>query len=72
MKYSVLLCLILGLFLGTYQGYLAIWNDGKCKPASVLSCRVDMLPREDQKILKEGIPISSSDELNKLLQDYLS
>lgn len=72
MKTRFLLCLTFGLYLGICRGYLAIWNMGNPEPASVLPCRVDMLPEQDQKMLKEGIPISSSDELTKLLQDYLS
>lgn len=72
MKQAVLLFLIFSLYLGVHRGYLSIWNEGNTEPASVLPCRVEMLPEQDQIMLKKGIPISSSDELTKLLQDYLS
>lgn len=65
-------CLLLILYLGQHQGFLALWSSGRSVPASILPCRVDMLPKHDQKMLESGIPISSSDELTKLLQDYLS
>ena len=60
------------LFLGSYRGYVAIFEKGAEEPKQVFPCRVDTLPEADQKMLDERIRIKDEEELNRLLEDYLS
>lgn len=71
MKKYVCLFLLLGLILGMHNGYLAIY-EGTASPPQVLPYRVAMYPKLDQYALASGIPVSSQDELSRLLEDFLS
>lgn len=64
------LSLIFAFLLGTYKGYVTLWEDGE--PIWMTQCPVDMLPPADQSALNAGIVIKSTEELNRLLEDYLS
>ena len=60
------------LFLGSYRGYVAIFEKGAEEPRQIFPCRVETLPEEDQKLLEQRIRIRDTDELEQLLEDYLS
>ena len=64
--------LMLYLLLGTWKGYVALFEKGKEEPRQIFPCLVDSLPEEDQQILKEGLPIHSQKALQEALEDYLS
>lgn len=64
--------LIFGFLLGISDGYVALWEDGNPKPAEVFPYPAKLLPIADQQALQNGIHIDSADELNRLLEDYLS
>ena len=64
--------LALAYLLGSYKGYLALWEDGKPEPCQIFPCPVDSLPEEDRRILEEGIPARSRIELDQILEDYLA
>lgn len=66
------LALILAFLIGSYQGYVALWIPPAKEPEKVFPYSVASLPPEDQKLLEKGIPITSSGELHRLLEDYLS
>jgi len=66
------LLLASALFLGSYRGYVALFDKGKEEPKQVFPCRVETLPETDQKLLEERIRIRNEEELNQLLEDYLS
>jgi hypothetical protein len=66
----VYLSLIFAFLLGTYRGYVAIWEDGE--PVWITQRPVEMLPPADQAALNTGIVVKSTAELNQLLEDYLS
>ena len=68
-QYIALFCLFL---LGSYKGYIALWNDKNKDPVKVFPYSVQSLPPADQKRLNKGIEISSVEQLYKLLEDYLS
>ncbi len=66
------LALIFTFLLGSYNGYVALWKDGAAQPVQVFPYSVQSLPPADQVRLAKGIPITSYEQLQMLLQDYLS
>ena len=66
------LCLLLFLVLGCHKGYVALWKEPEPEPVRVFPYPVSALPPADQKALEHGITIGSSEELARLLEDYLS
>ncbi len=64
--------LVLSLYLGIKNGFLALWEDGKRQPIQVYPVQVSTLPTTDQDYLQRGIHINSKAELVSLLEDYLS
>ena len=72
-KKPVLSCLLVfTLFLGSYRGYVAIYEKDAEEPKQVFPYRVDTLPDADQKMLEERIRVKDENQLNQLLEDYLS
>ena len=67
----LLLFLLVG-YLGSYNGQLALFEQGKQVPDTVLPYRAEIFPVDDQKALKDGIPYRSESELNRLMEDFLS
>lgn len=68
----VCLTLLMGFILGSHNGYIALWTEGSPEPKKVFPYRVTALPPADQKALEQGIHIDSTQELARLLEDYLS
>ncbi len=68
--YSALL--LLGFFLGIHKGYIALWEDGKTEPAEVYPYRAQYLPEADQRALQQGIRPMDEQQLQQLLEDFLS
>jgi len=64
--------LISAMFLGSYRGYVALFKKGSEEPFQIYPCRVEALPEADQKLLEERIRVRNDEELNRLLEDYLS
>ena len=64
--------LLLGLYLGLHNGYLALWKTGDTEPEQVFPFRASQYPKLDQKALENGIPIEDTEALKKLLEDFLS
>ena len=58
--------------LGIHDGYIALWKGSSAQPLQVFPVRVRMLPPADRQALENGIPISGEQELQQLLEDYLS
>ena len=72
-KYRQLyLTLILGFILGIRSGQIALWREGCPDPVRVFPYRAEMLPREAQDALAEGIPIEDLSQLEELAENYLS
>ena len=69
---TLLPALALTLYLGSYNGNLALFRKGCETPVQVYPYPVCIYPSEDQKALKAGIPIKSNEELTALLETYLS
>ena len=63
---------ICGFLLGISDGYVTLWKTGNPKPVEIFPYQAQFLPVADQQALEKGIFIDSADELNRLLEDYLS
>ena len=65
---------LLSLFvvLGSYKGYIALFDEDAAEPKQIFPCKVASLPPADQQALEEGILVRNDRDLNQLLEDYLS
>ena len=66
------LLLALYLVLGSWKGYVALFQQGKSEPRQIFPTQVSSLPEADQQALEEGIIVRSDKKLQQLLEDYLS
>lgn len=64
--------LALYVVLGTWKGYVALFDKGKDEPRQIFPNTVASLPPEDQAALEKGIVIRNDRQLQQLLEDYLS
>ena len=64
--------ILLGLLLGTWNGSLALLEEGRPEPVRVFPCPVSCLPRADQQALSTGIPVENAGRLTQLLEDFVS
>ena len=62
----------LHLLLGSWKGYVALFEKGREEPRQIFPCPVDSLPEADQQALEEKIPIRNARDLQQALEDYLS
>ena len=66
------LFLALYLLLGSWKGYVALFESGKEEPRQIFPCPVSALPEPDQQALEERIPVRNQRDLQQILEDYLS
>ena len=71
-KRSFVSALVLYLLLGSWKGYLALFEKGKEEPRQIFPIKVETLPATDQERLSDGIEARSELELSSLLEDFLS
>lgn len=71
-KHLCTLLLLLGLYLGIHNGYLALFSSETNTPDRILPYRAALYPKIDQQALEAGIPIESAEQLKILLEDFLS
>jgi len=64
--------LAVSLYLGCWQNHVALFHDPDPDPIQVYPVQLDLLPQKDQLELRNGIPVSGTEELSKLLEDLLS
>ena len=64
--------LVLSLYLGVYNGNLALMREGSDSPVQVYRYSVSMYPEADRQELERGIPIRNERHLAELLEAYLS
>lgn len=64
--------LLAGILIGVHNGRIALWNEGEEKPFKVFPYRASMLPDKYENMLKGGIRVESMEELQRLMDAYLS
>ncbi len=74
MKISSMLCTValFSFLLGVHEGRIALWKNEDSEPYKVFPYYARMLPVADRRALEEGIRFESTDDLVRLLADYLS
>ena len=73
LKYKNLsLIFILGLILGTYKGYVALFDEGATEPRQIFHYKAESLPPADQIALENGIPVRDMERLEQLMEDFFS
>lgn len=60
------------VIVGSWKGYLALFDPGKQEPKQIFPRLVSSLPESDQKALEAGISVRNQRDLESLLEDYLS
>lgn len=71
-KRNILIVLMLYLLLGSWRGYVALFDKGSEEPRQIFPCPVDTLPEQDQQALEKKIIIRNERDLQQALEDYLS
>lgn len=66
------LILLLYVVLGTWRGYIALFDRDAAEPRQIFPNPVSSLPPADQAALEKGIVIRNDRALQQLLEDYLS
>ena len=66
------LMVAVGFLLGSFRGYVALWDEDRPDPIQIFPCPVENLPEEDRQALEKGVPARSRLELDRLMEDYLS
>lgn len=61
-----------GYVIGDSGGNIAVFVPGEAAPVMVTQTRTDALPRPDSRRVKEGIAVTDSRELKRLLEDFCS
>lgn len=64
--------LLIGLYLGLHNGYLALWSSDRSEPDQVFPYRASLYPKCDRDALERGIPIAGNEQLKHVLEDFLS
>jgi hypothetical protein len=55
-----------------HEGHIAVFQADATEPQIILETQVKFLPDYDRRQLREGIPVSSYEELTALIEDYIS
>ena len=69
-KRGMMTAMLLSLILGSWKGY--IFNQGEAEPRQIFPNTVASLPPADQEALNQGIPVRTEQQMQQLLEDYLS
>ncbi len=72
LRHGLSLALGLSLVLGSYRGYVALFDPGSTEPRRIYPYKVCALPQEDREALEKGISVKNEEELGRFLEDYLS
>ena len=58
--------------LSDYDGRLALFSSENQEPVTVYEIYTESLPYDDYILIKSGIKVKSEEELQRLIEDYLS
>ena len=64
--------LALYVVLGSWKGYVALFEKGHEEPRQIYPTQITSLPEADQIALQNGIIIRNQRDLDQLLEDLLS
>ena len=64
--------LALYVVIGSWKGYVALFDQGAKEPKQIFPCPVEALPEADQHALENGIIVRNQRDLQQILEDYLS
>ena len=53
-----------------HDGKVAIFRNGDTQPFNVYDSYVSVLPESDQEKLKDGITVSNTEDLQRVIEDY--
>ncbi|WOC31338.1 MULTISPECIES: BofC C-terminal domain-containing protein [Caproicibacterium] len=56
----------------TYHGEIGIFRVGEEAPFRILNVQTASLPTADQQLLSSGISVQSAEELQQIVEDYIS
>jgi len=56
----------------TYNGEIGIFRVGETVPFRILHVKTESLPAADQRLLHSGISVQTSEELQRIVEDYIS
>lgn len=56
--------------LSEYHGQLALFRDGETEPIARYEAYTNLLPPGDAALIQAGIPVSTQEELQRLLEDF--
>ena len=70
MRKCIRMLVLLGLFLGLHEGYLALKEGETVK--HIFPYRMELYTETDARLLRNGIPLPSPAELAAALEDYFS
>lgn len=55
-----------------YEGKVAVFKNSDTAPTTVYESYVSLLPEQDRLRLSQGIRVDSTEELQKIIEDYTS
>ncbi|HEX3038830.1 MAG TPA: hypothetical protein VHP54_00860 [Caproiciproducens sp.] len=58
--------------LKEYEGRIGIFHNDDTQPYQQIDVDVSTFSEEDQRLLKDGIKVFSTEELNRKIEDYES
>lgn len=64
--------ILTSILVGVHNGKIALWRDDDPEPFKVFPYRASMLPDEQEEMVKKGIRVESMEELQRLMEAYLS
>lgn len=67
---QIILSVIFMFYMGIYRGNIAVFDEERV--IATLPYRVETLPEEAQKALTDKIPIGTTEEISKVILEYLS
>jgi hypothetical protein len=56
-------------FIGSYRGYVAIWEDNCAEPIKVFPYCTRIFPEEDRKLLENRIPAGMKIEAGNVIEN---
>ena len=64
--------ILASILVGVHNGKIALCRADDPEPLKVFPYRASMLPDEQEKMVKKGIRVESMEQLQRLLENYLS